>query len=273
MPHTEFAPHPNLAPNINRLWTLTTDPSAYNQHAITPDSYLELVINCGSPLLLQFPDGAYSELPPVTLTPLQQIPIHLRATGDVQLIGLRLYAWQNLIDLPQSADPMIGLSGIWNEIAQTLTTTLNQKGHDEAINALQQIVTDLTHRPDPDLTLIQRAGELLYRTEGKARMSDLATQAHLSHRQFERRFKHFTGVSPKTLARLIRFESIRETMMLNPTMPLAALAHDFGYTDQAHFIHDFKSFASRTPRVFAADGLGRWAELAFSLRRPRPRNE
>ena len=32
---------------------------------------------------------------------------------------------------------------------------------------------------------------------------------------------------------------------------LAALAADLGYTDQAHFAHDFKSAVGKSPRDFA----------------------
>ncbi len=260
MPHTEFTPHPTLTPNIACFWTLETDQHAYNQHAILPDSYLELVINCGAPLLLETADGTQTQLPTVMLSRLQQKPLKLRATGEVQLLGVRLYAWQNLIDLPQSSDPIIGLTGIWNDFAQALQSTFHLNGQAEAVQTLQQFVKSLPHHPNPDLSIIQRAGEQLYRTNGKVRMSELIAHAHLSPRQFERRFKHFTGLSPKTLARLIRFESIRNAWMMNPSTPPTVLAHEFGYTDQAHFIHDFKGFAAQTPGTFAADGLGRWAE-------------
>ena len=67
---------------------------------------------------------------------------------------------------------------------------------------------------------------------------------------FERRFKYLTGVTPKTMARLIRFETICYTLYSNPMRRATDLAHEFGYTDQAHFIHDFKAFAVLTPGEF-----------------------
>lgn len=40
-------------------------------------------------------------------------------------------------------------------------------------------------------------------------------------------------------------------LFTNPAMNLLDLAYEFGYADQAHFIHDFKAFAQLTPGDFA----------------------
>ena len=55
------------------------------------------------------------------------------------------------------------------------------------------------------------------------------------------------------LARAIRFEEIRKRLMFDPDMSLTDLAYEFEYSDQAHFIHDFKEFADRTPGEFATE--------------------
>ena len=73
----------------------------------------------------------------------------------------------------------------------------------------------------------------------------------MSARQLERKFDQATGVAPKTLARAIRFEAIRSRLMFRPDANLTDLAYEFGYTDQAHFIHDFKDFTDKTPSEFA----------------------
>ena len=52
-----------------------------------------------------------------------------------------------------------------------------------------------------------------------------------------------SGVSPKTLARAIRFEEIRKRLMFEPNQNLTTLAYEYGYTDQPHFVRDFKEFA------------------------------
>jgi transcriptional regulator GlxA family with amidase domain len=90
----------------------------------------------------------------------------------------------------------------------------------------------------------------MFSTQGQMRIRDLAQSCSLSVRQFERRFKQLTGFTPKLLARLIRFEALRDQLLRTATTRHPDLAYDFGYTDQIHMIRDFKAFAGWTPMQF-----------------------
>jgi AraC-like DNA-binding protein len=83
-------------------------------------------------------------------------------------------------------------------------------------------------------------------------MADLAAQSYLSSSQLERQFKHYTAISPKAYARIIRFGSLQASLLVNPSIRLADLADVHGYSDQAHLIREFKSFAGCTPGDFIA---------------------
>ena len=83
-------------------------------------------------------------------------------------------------------------------------------------------------------------------------MAELAAQSHLSSSQLERQFKQYTAISPKAYARIVRFGSLQAALLVNPSIRLADLADVYGYSDQAHLIREFKSFAGCTPRDFAA---------------------
>jgi len=89
--------------------------------------------------------------------------------------------------------------------------------------------------------LIRTAGHLLHRSHGQIRMADLAAQSYLSSSQFERQFKHYTAISPKAYARIVRFGSLQAALLVNPSIRLADLADVYGYSDQAHLIREFKS--------------------------------
>lgn len=80
-------------------------------------------------------------------------------------------------------------------------------------------------------------------------VSEWASHAFLSQRQFERRFKSLAGFTPKLFSRISRFQ--QATQQYNKDfLSLTALAQQCGYYDQSHFIHDFREFSGFHPREF-----------------------
>lgn len=75
----------------------------------------------------------------------------------------------------------------------------------------------------------------------------LANSAGLSTRQFDRRFIRQVGMRPKLFARIARFEAALETKACSTTKSWTDVAHEFGYYDQMHMIHDFEEFTGGTP--------------------------
>jgi AraC-like DNA-binding protein len=251
----EIAPQSALQDSIKCFWTLEEPRELYNRDAILPDSYVELIVNIGAPLLWETEHGTH-ELPSVFLLGLQKKPLKLHTTGLSQLVAMRLYAWSviPLLDLNVALGetPIIALDETWQKLAPMLATKAARGGYAEAAACLEQFVSDKQRQNSRiELTPLQMAGELLYATQGQVRISDLAAHASLSTSQFERRFKQMTGVAPKTLARLIRFEAVRDSLLTDTARSMTDLALEFGYSDQAHFIHDFKNFAACTPRELA----------------------
>jgi AraC-like DNA-binding protein len=260
----EIAPAPQLQPDVKFIWSLEEDLETYNRDNINPDSYVELIINCGAPLYLQTNDGARIDLPRVFLNGLQRKPLRLRTTGLCQFVAMKMYPWavNPLIDVQanHSAGSITALDSTWQNFGSTIVATVQHSGYEEAMYKLQQYACDVRNQPPHDLHAIRSATRQLYATSGQVRMDELAAQAALSASQFERRFKYLTGVTPKMMARLIRFQNIVYTMYLNPLRRASDLAQDFGYTDQAHFIHDFKAFASLTPGEFISNNWNQFTD-------------
>jgi len=90
------------------------------------------------------------------------------------------------------------------------------------------------------------ANEILLR-HGQVRIADLADRVGLSLRQFERRFTERVGVRPKLYARIARFEAALDSRARSQTKSWTDVAHEFGYHDQMHLIHDFEQFSGETP--------------------------
>jgi len=250
----EIIPVPQLQPDVKSIWALEEDATTYNRDSVMPDSYVELIINCGAPLYMQMEDGARINVPQVFLNGIQRKPLHLRSEGMCHFVSLKMYPWAVNpllgVQANHTSETITPLDSQWQTFGKSIAATLQAKGYDEAMYQLQDYVCQISTPPPNDLHAIRSATQKLYDTSGQLRMDDLAIQAALSTSQFERRFKYLTGVTPKTMARVIRFETIRNMLFIDPQRRTTDLAQDFGYTDQAHFIHDFKSFASVTPGEF-----------------------
>lgn len=77
----------------------------------------------------------------------------------------------------------------------------------------------------------------------------LASNNFLSRRQFERNFKEFSGFSPRVFARITRFQNALKDYG-NASKTLTQIGFDAGYSDQSHFIKEFKEFSEYTPKEY-----------------------
>ena len=99
-----------------------------------------------------------------------------------------------------------------------------------------------TVRPDT-----WRAWTLLERSGGRMRVGELAAELGCSRRHLVNRFAADIGAPPKTAARLIRFERARRRL---GSAPLARVAADCGYADQAHLSREFAELGGAPPTAF-----------------------
>jgi AraC-like DNA-binding protein len=106
--------------------------------------------------------------------------------------------------------------------------------------------------PEPGPDAFSGALQCLVAAEGDARLEDLAAAANLSLRQFRRRCLEQTGLTPKHLCRVLRFQRALRLLRHAPQRGWAHLAAECGYYDQAHLIRDFREFAGRSPTGVAA---------------------
>lgn len=88
---------------------------------------------------------------------------------------------------------------------------------------------------------------LMLETNGRAKMPDLCRYTALSERQLERIFRTCTGVSPKTLSSLIRYQLLWQEMALSDRFCVADAVEKYGFTDQSHLLNDFKRRHLMTP--------------------------
>ncbi len=81
---------------------------------------------------------------------------------------------------------------------------------------------------------------------GRMKISEIAKRNVISQRRMERIFTENMGVSPKTLSSLIRYQLVWQEIVRGGS-DILDLTEKYGFTDQAHLLHDFRFRHGMTP--------------------------
>ena len=97
----------------------------------------------------------------------------------------------------------------------------------------------------------------------RARAAEVAAAMSITTRQLHRRCLSSFGYSVSTLSRIVRFHrfwSIAE--LAAPGTPLAAVAHDAGYSDHAHLVRDCRAITGAPPGRFLSESFATFPDMS-----------
>ncbi|WP_027061575.1 helix-turn-helix domain-containing protein [Mesorhizobium loti] len=81
---------------------------------------------------------------------------------------------------------------------------------------------------------------------GRTRIASLAERLGWSRKHLAEKFTDATGIGPKTLSRIVRFNRALG-LSRQSAVDWADIAADCGYADQAHLVREFRVLAGETP--------------------------
>lgn len=99
-------------------------------------------------------------------------------------------------------------------------------------------------------TIIAAAVRFIENNQGQSKVSEIAEFVELSPRQFERRFRRASGLTPKQYIRTRRLRATTLNWLENSAANWANLAAEMGFADQAHLTHEFAALTKRSPVSF-----------------------
>jgi AraC-like DNA-binding protein len=105
--------------------------------------------------------------------------------------------------------------------------------------------------PDPGLPRVEAAIEAIETDPGRP-IAEVAHELGVSHGHLDREFARIVGLSPRTLARVIRLRALVASIDVYGGVEWTTLAAELGWFDQAHLIRDFRRFTGVAPREYAA---------------------
>lgn len=104
--------------------------------------------------------------------------------------------------------------------------------------------------------------------KGKIQVRELRQELYISERQLERLFREYVGVTPKSLASMVRYQYLWNDIVYNKQFDVLDAVCKYGYTDQAHLYHDFKKYHSMNiveAKKYAIKNVGNIQEESVSI--------
>ncbi|MGI4736547.1 MAG: helix-turn-helix domain-containing protein [Janthinobacterium lividum] len=263
MLHAHFAPHPALLEYIDSVFVLNIDfragggPSAIYPFVPTHNRFLCFYLHDQVKVKKQTGDFVTKarsiiigpQLTPVTLDlgqHHQAIVVNLKPAGMYRLLGIPM---AELVDCDFDASLIMG-----REIDELLDQLQESRSSQEKNTLTQRYLLGKLKQLKPmlpfDLAIRQQV-----QASGNLPIEYVAAQACLSLRQFERKSYERLGLSPKVYSRMIRFSHAYKYKESAPHTSWADIAYRCGYSDQTHFIRDFKFFAGFTPGLLKEDDI------------------
>lgn len=260
-------PHPALRELVTSYHGYRYDADQPRVHHGLPSTALTVVLALDRPLDVGWlGDVASRGVRWLTASGLSVSPAAIYESGpqhgvtmDVTPAGARAFFGSpaaplrdRLLDL----DDLIGprTAALYEPVA-TAAATAAAQGWAGVFDALDRALLALasTHadpRTHEDATLSQ-AWRRLHETGGRLPIAGLAREVGWSRRRLTQRFTDEYGVRPKQVARLVRFNRARDLVAAS-RHPLAAVAAECGYADQAHFTREWRELSGLTPTGWLA---------------------
>lgn len=267
MEYTESPPPPPLASIVRCVWTLDGHADDLRDAAqpVLPDGCPELVVHFGDAFERVHANGIVERQPAVLIAGQLTSQLVLRPTGRIAVVGVRFHpdSAAAILRAPQHelAGLTIGVDAVDAPLGRSLDGVRESaRGDATAARAVTAVLDRLAIHTEPARIdpRVRRASDVIGRHRGRVSIDRLARHVGLTRRHLERRFQMLVGVSPKRLARIVRFQrALRVLERAGAGQRGTRTAMACGYADQAHFVREFRELAGCPPEAH----LLRHAEL------------
>jgi AraC-like DNA-binding protein len=253
--YDEYRPHPLLRPFVRTYWSLCGNSGESLPQPVVPDGTTELIVHRECTFTRYSDVGSIRQssmlfvgpmISPVLLVPggtIEVVAVRFRPNGAFALTGVPQHQLQDaIVDLGSLQVP-------W--LLQVARDARQATSIPSAIAAIEAGLLDradkaigrLDARVDAVVRLIDQRG-------GAVRIDGVTPIGGTGRRHLERLFRECVGLTPKGLARIVRFNAAAARVSKRRDDALTVVSDETGYFDQAHMTREFLAFSGRTPQQF-----------------------
>lgn len=151
-----------------------------------------------------------------------------------------------------------------NELLELQLHILNEKQLEGKFECVENWLSQRykqTKSPPSELILIIES----IQSNSTENIKNLIEEYSKSQKHLIDQFKKYAGLTPKYLQRIFRFNELLQHIHQKDNFEWAHVALDCGYTDQSHFIKEFKHFCGINPKDFISEKLNYEPPNFFAL--------
>ncbi|TVQ73735.1 MAG: AraC family transcriptional regulator, partial [Oceanospirillales bacterium] len=128
---------------------------------------------------------------------------------------------------------------------QLISEIVDEKCFTEQVRLFNKFFDRQVSRKLSNLT--QVVVNYTFKHQGNIRIDELAELTGYTTRTIQRQFRRDIGMSPKAFGRIIRCQSAVYDINHKERVAFSDLAFDLGFSDQSHFLKEFKRLVNATP--------------------------
>jgi AraC-like DNA-binding protein len=177
------------------------------------------------------------------------IKVNFTAPGAYRFFG---------VPMDELAGRLVAADELLGGAAAALSARLSgEPAWERRFDLIEAFLSSRVRRLDAPPLPTARAFDRLLGTGGAEPISNLAAGLGWSRKHLAAKFRHEIGLTPKTIARMARFNRVLIRARRRDPGSWAALAAECCYADQAHLVRDFKDFTGESPTAWQARLAGR----------------
>jgi AraC-like DNA-binding protein len=250
-----YRPAEPLASYVEAFWCAEGDQAAHRHERVLPDGRFKLIIE-----LADAWGGSPSASFPVVGMQTRYVVIDTKSLQSLLGVVFRPGGTGAFLDAPADAflDRSIPLDLVWGSAAIELRTRLQEAASAAEKfwlleTALQQrLCRRLSEKPRGLHPAVRYALGEFEREPHIQRVLGVAKESGFSRRHLAQLFREEVGITPKLYCRLHRFQRVLRQIASGAPVNWTDVALAGGYSDQAHFNHEFRDFSGISPGAYLA---------------------
>ena len=253
----KYKPLPPLSKFVDVFWYCETYEVSHEKERLLPDGSVELVVNLREDCIRNYDSRnpeVFTTVPGCVVSGPRSKFFVIDTAGESQTVGVHFKPGGAFPFFKVSPGDLnnesVALDALWGRASSRLRERLLAAATPEnmfrelEVCLLEQLTRPLQRHPAVAFALRQLSGSRC------SPVSKVVEQVGFSQRRFIQIFSSEVGLTPKLVCRVNRFQNVVRSVHGQDEVDWTDVALSCGYYDQAHFIHDFQSFAGITPSAY-----------------------